>query len=544
MLKRLQPHLPAAAAIAGFSVVMAALCVPVYTQLNGTYDEGAHAAGGIGVVQTGDYTVDLQHPPLARLPAGLLLTLGGVESRIVPPIPGAESERLSRLAAMAFGGRENYWRNLTLARVGTLAFVPLLIGYVWKWAHEIGGRPAAFASCALVTFSPNLLAHASLTTVDFACAAAIVPAAYHGSKWTSTWSWPDGLRAAVFVAAAVMTKYSAIPYVGATLLIYAIVSVVSKRRGPAVSQLLALAAVGLMVCWAVFGFETGKLVKAENRPHKPIDQAVGPSGAAHDFAYWAAENIPAPLVPMVRGVRAVTKHAAAGHRSFLLGQRSDGGWSHYFPIAILTKTTLPFLVLIGLGAWLRRRDAQMLAIAAPVAAILTIAILSPMNIGLRHVLPAFPFLALIAGGAIVRGKRVLPLVAVLTIWHAGETIAASPDYIPYFNQTVRGHESEILSDSNLDWGQDLQRLSLFMAEREIDEIWLNYFGSADPAVFGIKANEFDHENLPTGWVAASVTSLQGVYQPELSWLSSREPIATVGKSIQAFFVSEGGIPTQ
>ena len=119
-----------ALAVAGFTIVTALLCLPVYSSLNATFDEAFHAAAGLGLIRDGDYRVEIQHPPIARAPGGLLLALSGLEAR--------PAERV-------FGGIDEYWKNLTLARLGTLAFAPLLLGFTWKWAKELGGPRQLFA---------------------------------------------------------------------------------------------------------------------------------------------------------------------------------------------------------------------------------------------------------------------------------------------------------------------------------------------------------------------------------------------------------------
>ena len=97
-----------------------------------------------------------------------------------------------------------------------------------------------------------------------------------------------------------------------------------------------------------------------------------------------------------------------------------------------------------------------------------------------------------------------------------------------------------MNDSNLDWGQDLKRLSQFVEERAIPEIQLDYFGSADPAFYlkekyrGIsKCSE-----LQKGWVAVSATVYPGVpWRPECDyrrWLPMEKLVTKIGYSIFVF----------
>jgi hypothetical protein len=108
----------------------------------------------------------------------------------------------------------------------------------------------------------------------------------------------------------------------------------------------------------------------------------------------------------------------------------------------------------------------------------------------------------------------------------------------------------LLVDSNLDWGQDLKRLSAWMRERGVARGKLSYFGSADPSYYGIDAEalpgytsphapHITREIQPGDIVAVSATNLQGVYlEPEdralMTRLRALEPIGRVGWSILVY----------
>jgi hypothetical protein len=128
-------------------------------------------------------------------------------------------------------------------------------------------------------------------------------------------------------------------------------------------------------------------------------------------------------------------------------------------------------------------------------------------------------------------------VALLVCWHGVESLRAHPDYLPYFNQIARGDEHNILGDSNLDWGQDLRRLARYVEENGIENLSLSYFGTASPEAVGLEDfRRFGPRDRPRGWVAVSVTNLQGIYQPRPAWLDAYEPRARVGKSIWLYFI--------
>jgi len=147
------------------------------------------------------------------------------------------------------------------------------------------------------------------------------------------------------------------------------------------------------------------------------------------------------------------------------------------------------------------------------------------------------------------------LIAVLCVWQLMTAIRIYPHHLAYFNELVGGPENgyKYLVDSNLDWGQDLKGLKAYLEANGIDQIKLSYFGTADPAYYGISYTclpsfgilrelkcpvEPDFENK-SGVFVVSATNLQGVYLDNphtFDWLKEREPEAVIGHSIFVYRV--------
>ena len=219
------------------------------------------------------------------------------------------------------------------------------------------------------------------------------------------------------------------------------------------------------------------------------------------------------------------------------------------------KTPISFLLLGGVGivaalsAAAGRERGRLLEPAAIAAAILLVCLPSRINIGLRHVLPIYPFLAITAGlGAarLLRARRAAPAGAVLAIvlvgWQLVATARAHPDYLPYFNELAGDHPERILVDSDLDNGQDLDRLADTLRARRIEAISLAYAGSATVAEHGLPQVRWLVPHRPvSGWVAASLYSLKlgSLDRPghdDFSWLDRYRPVALVGRSIRLYFI--------
>ena len=232
--------------------------------------------------------------------------------------------------------------------------------------------------------------------------------------------------------------------------------------------------------------------------------------------------------------------------SFLLGNYSNTGFRSYFFYAFLLKTPLPalLLVLTALILCLRRcveKPWPVIFLVLPAGLYFLAATASHLNIGLRHLLPIYPFLFVLAGSLTLElnhlrraARMVFLLVTVGAIAVSSRMVffpaggskwqAVAPHYLAYFNELAGGPANGFkeLVDSNLDWGQDLKNLKLWLVARDIKEpIYLCYFGLADPRYYGIL-----HYNLPGGYlfepqqgfdvlkpgglIAISATNLQGV----------------------------------
>jgi tetratricopeptide (TPR) repeat protein len=116
-----------------------------------------------------------------------------------------------------------------------------------------------------------------------------------------------------------------------------------------------------------------------------------------------------------------------------------------------------------------------------------------MNIGVRHILPVYIFLAVpIAGAAWAlaeRNRRWLYAVVVLLAFQAVSVLHAFPAYISYTNEAFGGPANayKYVSDSSADWGQQLKSVKRYLDARGVKNCWFAYFSQSvvDPASYGI-----------------------------------------------------------
>jgi len=148
-------------------------------------------------------------------------------------------------------------------------------------------------------------------------------------------------------------------------------------------------------------------------------------------------------------------------------------------------------------------------------------------------------------------------MVLLIIWYVLSSILIFPYYLTYFNEFIGGPNNgyKYMVDSNLDWGQDLKGLKVYMTKNNIENIKLSYFGAGSVEYYNISytylLSHSDFLKPPKGYIetcgytegllAVSATNLQGLYLENRScydWLKEYEPIDKIGYSIFIYNISK------
>jgi len=271
-------------------------------------------------------------------------------------------------------------------------------------------------------------------------------------------------------------------------------------------------------------------------------------------------RVQAPGIMLWRGIFHQLGHAESPPPAFLHGHIAVGGWWYYYLDVCALKVPLGTLALVGLTlARLRPGNGAMrdavVYLAAPVVVVIAAVAWTRIDLGIRLILPAVPFGLVLASRAAGFGERRWRYAAAGALAATLVSSAfATTNELSYFNEAARvlGGGERWLSDSNLDWGQDLDRLAGYLREHDAPPVYLAYFGGGSPTYLGIR-----HASLPTvvayppnadivgdrdeplapcqaerELVAISTLRRQGV--PELSphryeWLEAQTPLAELGQ---------------
>jgi 4-amino-4-deoxy-L-arabinose transferase-like glycosyltransferase len=557
----------AAGILVCFAAVFITLEINSYTRRSAAWDEPMHITSGYAALAHQEYRLDPSHPPFARLWASLPLLVAEPHDLDVRAIDRGATLNSWLADAYQFAHEFLYLHNDADRLLYPSRFMVVLLGVllgvlVFMWTYEWLGLAPAATALVLYTVEPNLSAHATLVTTDLPFACFMFGSVYFLWRTCRDQTTGNVLGVSTCVALATTTKFSAvllIPIVAILILLAVARRAMTLRF--ALVVVTAIVVSTLAAIWAVYGFhyEPSRAGAWVFQIHDPRTSTF--SGVASVAAWIDAHH----LLPNAFTQGFVYSVSSAQHLgTYLAGEYSDDGWWYYFPVAFALKTPLALMALsaVGIITWARRRQLGHgvgAFVLVSVTVYLGAAMASGINVGVRHILPLYPFVLLLGVFGLhqlmARGRTASVVAAGLCLACAVEFAVAYPYTSTFFNQLAGGPENgfRYLADSNVGWGQGLKGLKRWMDRTGVSHVNLAYFGQADPAYYGIDCtylpgspmfavSSIARPRLP-GYVAISSTVLTGVYlQP--AWrlfyrpFRDLEPDAVIGNSIRVYWVNQ------
>ena len=528
----------------------AILAVTAMTEKSMTSDEIAHLIAGHSYNTLDDYRLQPENGNLPQRWAALPLTLAA-------PLPPTSLPVWKTADVWRYGHRFFYDQAIPAdmfvfagrAMIALFSAATGLLVFFYSRTHF--GWRGAFLSLALFAFCPAFLAHGALATSD------VVMTFFFLAAVTAWWrhleqpGFGGAALSATVLGLSCVAKFSAV-ILGPIFALIAVVWLAGRVRTagwcPPLLRLVRTTAVHVVAVWAIiwmfysFRFAAFAPTLAD--------------GASFNHGWgWMLQDMgwPRKVFIFLREWRALPDAFLYGSAfvlqfsqqrgAFLNGDYSLTGWVSFFPYTFLVKTTLPFLLLLLVGACATCRQFGTTRVRAalvrlrpftPLIVLFAVywatSLTSHLNIGHRHILPTYPVLFIAAGafGAWFDFRRPIAafFVSVITIWQVGESWVIRPHYLAYFNAIAGGPANgwKHLVDSSLDWGQDLPGLAQWLdVHVRKDPAFLAYFGTGDPTHEGIRATRLPTlpevgpkrpwHRLTAGLYCVSATMLQHVYSP-------------------------------
>ncbi|MBI4836810.1 MAG: glycosyltransferase family 39 protein [Candidatus Portnoybacteria bacterium] len=529
-------------------------------------------------------------------------------------------------------------KMLYYGRLPIFLFLLFLGFYVFKWARELFGNQAAFLALFLYSFSPTFIAHGRLVTTDVAASAAIFISLYYFIEWLKDPGTKNLIIAGLVFGVALCAKFSVvlmIPLFIFTLLVWLITSIYKNKKSleekiiensASISELL-IKYIGGFVLLCLIALVVIYIIYVPHVLNYPMERQVSdikfilqsysngpdqtPMQSCHTLSRlgrcpaeltirMAAKPVLRPLAQYFYGLLMVFQRASGGNTTYFLGEVSAAGWKTYFPIIYAVKEPLTPHILTVIALifatyslkrsfwndtikrfllWTKNHIAEF-SMLSFIALYWASSLTSNLNIGVRHILPTFPFIYPLVSNQITKwlsiegpikklsffgainfiastliGTTIKYLaVGILLFWQVISIINIYPYYLTYFNELVGGPANgyRYATDSNLDWGQDFKRLTNWVNEKNIKEIYVDYFGGTtgeyylDGKLKPWWGDRNPKELPPNSYLAVSATLLQqgrGAPAPNYTsptgyydWLNLFEPITVIGNSIFVYHI--------
>lgn len=439
---------------------------------------------------------------------------------------------------------------------------------VFVCSRELFGTAGGLLSLVLFVFSPSMLEFGAVVSTDMSITLTLLAATW------SVWRVLHRVTAARIVTGVcavsllVLAKPTALVMFPIAAVLVAVRlagrrplelrwgaharQVRTRRAQAAIIALLATlhVATAWAALWAHYGFRYGASPRPDDPTcaffNLPSRDAIPPAVAAIVNVVEHTHFLPEGFHVGIRLLLECDDQLGA----FMNNRWKLGGWAAFFPFTIWAKTPPAVFALLALAAiaWWKVRPRGGGAAGSPgsrgprsppalyeftpylalAACFLAVAMTEDLNIGHRHVLPIYPALYILAGGAALFHTRRLfwpCAVAACIAAQAIDSFSVRPDYLAYFSPLVGGPSQgyKKLVDSSLDWGMDLPGLKSWLDQNDPghrEPLFLGYFGNDNPEHYGIEARRlpgFFERRRPEifpynqGYYAISASLLQGVY---------------------------------
>lgn len=489
-----------------------------------TSDEPSHIASGLSYVATGVFVANLQHPPLLKELSGLSLLAGGVRW----PASDQATDLIDHGAAglewsignsiISDGGAEHvmWWARLPFPVLATLLGVA-----IYAWGRKLFGDLAALGAVLLYVLDPTIAAHAYLVTTDVGFAAFEIFFLYALWMYLERPTRARAIAAGLAMGAMLGAKFSAVALIPVAVILV-VAATVWPIESSAASAPSTTGSDGLRADTSEKSDRSARKARArksaEPRPREsPVRRAQRYGAGLLVMALVASALVDGLYLfsggLYFTGLGLVNADHQPGYLAFMAGQLASS-FTSYFAVAYLLKEPLPSIALALIGFALIWRNPRLTALhrlflLLPPVVLFIGYTAGAADLGIRYVIPIFPFAFLLGGLALatlVRARAVWMrgAGAVLGGWLVIAAAGIWPDGMSYFNEAACASTpsrigldggsrcgTQWLDDSNVDWGQGLIQLRTWLAEHAAGRpVHVSAFGGFPPQGYGIACESF------------------------------------------------------
>jgi len=531
-----------------------------------TIDEPTHILAGHRYWQCRDFGVNPEHPPLVKL-----LATASLNNQTLIESDLECGSRITKQAEVFESGAQFLIANgiddvLIPARLLAALLSLLLAALVFVATLKMFGRWEAVVALALLAFEPNFIAHGSLVTTDMAMTLTTFAAVCALYSYARKPRWISAIAIAITFGLMLASKHSAVIFFPILFVTFLADAVIFRRDDiPLLKAIVRRTAVfagsafiGVAILWSFYGFQRYALPRA-TAPSIDIAEYIKANSLPEVPQSLSAKSVrlidkvgifpESYVIGLADVVASSSRPMAIFNRDF-----SRGRW-FYFPIAFLVKSSIALLLLLPFGVGLiytapeKRRELVFLLM--PPIFFFAVSMAFGINIGVRHILPVYVFVIVVAGaGAVAMSRRFVSfrfaLIALL-LFHAVTAFRTAPNYIAFSNQLWGGTENTYRIfpvDSNLDWGQNEKLVAEYLARENIKDCWYAGWGSLELLNAQVPCRQmpstFPFLQIPLsdpvpevieGTILLNVANLPPRGGNEYVAMTLQEPVARIGGSI-------------
>jgi 4-amino-4-deoxy-L-arabinose transferase-like glycosyltransferase len=554
-----------------------------------TVDESPHIAAGYSYVVEGDYRLNPEHPPLLKLLSGTSIWVGGKLTSQNIYFPNNISDWIEKVNAQwdmgyAFLFQSGNDANTVIwwARFPTILILLLGVAYIaYSVNYHTKSKSIAIISSVLYAFSPNVIAHGRLVTTDLIASLAFLLVIDFWIRYLKIPSWRHILYLTLAIGVAFLSKFSTIlliPLIILTGFSYTFIKYWKNKRLIFKNIILIrdfiIIGFGVFIIINLVYFITMRNMSLDTQLRLVQESFPQENQTSDLIEKILTQTIQTPGLKYfgqyLLGQFMVIQRVSGGNTTFLLGEFTNQSFIEYFPLTYLLKENLSIIlilfaiVLASVVGLINLLQAENLAIKSKILSnwyIVTIicmisiywiiSIRGNLNLGIRHILPAVILTYIAIAFGVV--KLLIPMkfsratLSILLLWYIIATIFTYPNYISNLNILAGQNQGyQIFTDSNLDWGQDLKRLNNWTKQKNIDTLYIDYFGTGDVSYYLPDTNIIPVKSTDgpqIGYTAISATMLQdsfyhrknNPYYQEYWWLAWRNPDYIIGNSILIYY---------
>lgn len=555
-------------------------------QKSSTSDEAVHLTAGYEYLKYRDFRWNPEHPPLAKEIAALPLLFMDINAPHdteayfeVDQYPHADN-----FLHVKNKKKSNFMLNASRAMMLMFGFVIMLV--IFFWASELAGEKAALVSIALFAFSPIFLAHTPLITTDVSSVSFGFLSFYMIWKLFQTTEPRYLVFAGISMGLSLSSKHSAIIILPIAIIMFSIEAALKNKtikrftslivKGRILKQggffaiyfiillmlinqsFLGISLVALLTA-IVMTLHVIKLLEIKNII---IDYFLCVSFMSLVYILLALIVTPVfyfdyansifsgDLFKSFNNLIYVLYQSSQGHRypTFLNGQHSWTGFWEYYLFMFTAKASIPLIVcLVGSAILIfadRKARKPLVFLLLPVFIYMfLITAFNKAQIGIRHAIFIFPFIMVSAAVLInfikekIGGKPAIILSLILISFQGITAVKTFPDYISFTNGLLFKPQNAYMhiSDSNLDWGQNVKKLVKYLKSNGNPEIKTHMYYQNSLVSTGYKnytpvTEEMINESLK-GILVVDVQKYN-LFPGSLKWLKeNRRPDKIIGNSI-------------